>query len=511
MMTFIRISCRQPVARLALCLAAIPLPAVSPAHAQPKPTGMKAKTGLGADTARGYPAPAITQATVYVTARDAGDRMRAGSTLRLEDFPQPEESSAFIMLDPTRRFQTVLGFGGAFTDAAAETFAKLPSAKQSEVLTAYFSPDKGLGYTLGRTNINSCDFSSDTYSYDDTAGDTALSHFSIAHDLKYRVPFIRAARAVAQGRLTLFASPWSPPAWMKTNGDMSHGGKLKPEDRQAWADYYTRFVRAYGQQGIPIWGLTVQNEPMSTQSWESCLYTGQDEHDFVRDYLGPTLRKSGLSNVKLMIWDHNRGIMYQRAQAVFEDPLAAQYVWGTAFHWYAGDHFDVPQAVHEAFPQKNLLFTEGSEGFTTSPAAQWAGGERYGRNILLDLSHWAVGWTDWNLLLDEQGGPNHVGNYCSAPIMADTKTGELHYLPSYYYLGHFAKFIRPGAQRIASTSTDDSLLSVAFINPDSTIAAVVLNETGGARDYRVWLGGRAVSVNSPAHSIETVVLRPYRG
>jgi len=499
---------RQPAARLALCLAAfspVPLAAAPIKPVAPQPA--KATTGVGTGAAKTYPAPVIHQATVYVTARDTDDRMRAGETLRLEELAQPEESMSLVMLDPTRRFQTILGFGGAFTDAAAETFAKLPPAKQAEVLTAYFSPDKGLGYTLGRTNINSCDFSSDTYSYDDTPGDTALAHFSIAHDLKYRVPFIKAALATAKAPITLFASPWSPPAWMKTNGDMSHGGQVKPEDRQAWADYYVRFLRAYQQQGIPIWGLTVQNEPMSTQSWESCLYTGQEEHDFVRDYLGPTLQKSGLGT-KLMIWDHNRGIMYQRAQTVYEDPAAAQYVWGMAFHWYSGDHFDGPQAVHEAFPEKNLLFTEGSEGFTNDPAREWEIGERYGKNILLDLSHWAMGWTDWNLILNQQGGPNHVGNYCSAPIMADTTTGALHYQPSYYYLGHFAKFIRPGAQRIASASTDDNLLSAAFINSDNTVAVVVLNLTGQAHDYKIWLAGRAVTTNSPAHSIETALLKP---
>ena len=500
---------RRPLARLALCLAALALPFPFAAHAQAKPAPVKAKAAPAvADAAGGFALPTLTQATVYTTAKGTDDRMRTGDTEQLEDFPQPEESSAFIMVDPTRRFQTILGFGGGFTDAAAETYAKLPDAKKSELMTAYFSPTKGLGYTLGRTSINSCDFSSDTYSYDDVAGDTSLSHFSIAHDLKYRVPFIKAAQAAAGGHLTLFASPWSPPAWMKTNGDMAHGGKLRPQDRQAWADYYVRFVRAYEKQGVPLWGLTVQNEPMSTQSWESCLYTARDEQSFVRDFLGPTLRAAGLSGVKLMIWDHNRGIMYQRAQAVYEDPATAQFVWGTAFHWYTGDHFDGPQAVHDAFPQKNLLFTEGSEGFTTDPAALWADGERYGQSVLLDLSHWSVGWSDWNLLLDEQGGPNHVGNFCTASVMADTATGALHFMPSYYYLGHFAKFIRPGARRIASTSTDDALLSVAFINPDDTVATVVLNLTDQPHFFRVWVAGKAVGASSPAHSIETVVLKP---
>jgi len=492
----------------ALCLFVLSAPA-RPQAREAKATGVSlAGPAQGAGAAKSYPAPVIRQATVYVTARDTGDRMRAQAPLPLEDLPQPEESMSLVMVDPTRRFQEIIGFGGAFTDAAAETFAKLPPAGRAEVLTAYFSPDKGLGYTLGRTSINSCDFSSDTYSYDDTPGDTALAHFSIAHDLKYRIPLIRAALATAKAPFTLFASPWSPPAWMKTNGDMANGGHVKPEDRQAWADYYVRFIRAYRQQGIPVWGLTVQNEPMSTQSWESCLYTGQEEHDFVRDYLGPTLHRSGLANVKLMIWDHNRGIMYQRAQAVYEDPAAARYVWGMAFHWYSGDHFDGPQAVHEAFPDKGLLFTEGSEGFTADPAREWEIGERYGKNILLDLNHWAMGWTDWNLILDQRGGPNHVGNYCSAPIMADTATGTLHYQPSYYYLGHFSKFIRPGARRIAGTSTDDSLLCSAFINPDGTVAVVVLNLTGQARDYKIWLAGRAVTTTSPAHSIETALLKP---
>lgn len=493
---------RQPELRLLLaaCLTVLATGPISSAVTKAKPTL--------APAAKVRPAPIFRRATVYVTARDTGDRLQAGDSLRFEDLPQPDESQSVIMVDPARQFQTIVGFGGAFTDAAAETFAKLPAAKQQEVLTAYFSPTKGLGYTLGRTNINSCDFSSDTYSYDDVPGDTALTHFSLAHDLKYKLPFIKAALAVTGNRLSLFASPWSPPAWMKTNNDMSHGGTLRPEYRQAWADYYVRFIQEYRKQGVPVWGLTVQNEPMSTQSWESCLYTGQDEHDFVRDFLGPTLRKASLGGVKLMVWDHNRGIMYQRAQAVLGDPAAAQYVWGTAFHWYVGDHFDNVQAVHDAFPQKNVLFTEGSTGIPGSPAAEWATGERYGENILRDLSHWSAGWTDWNLLLDERGGPNHVGNFCAAPIMADTKTGALRYLPSFYYLGHFSKFIRPGARRIATASTDDTLLGVAFLNPDNTLAVVVLNLTGQARDYRVWLAGKAVSTHSPAHSIETVTLAP---
>ena len=489
------IPCRHFTLRLAALLSAVLLFAC----------GLPGRPAAAAPPNKMLPTPVYTHAVVYVTAKSTGQRMQPGPPLQFTADPQPNENDPAILLDPTHRFQTILGFGGAFTDAAAETYAKLPPARQREVVRAYFSPTQGLGYTLGRTSINSCDFSSDTYSYDDTPGDTALTHFSIAHDLKYRVPFIQAALAEAHGPFTLFASPWSPPAWMKTNGDMAHGGQLKPEDRQAWADYYVRFVQAYRQHGIPIWSVTVQNEPMSVQSWESCLYSGADERDFVRDFLGPTLKKSGLGT-HLMIWDHNRGIMYQRAEVVYDDPAAAPYVWGMAYHAYTGDHFGNPQAVHDAFPGKSLLFAEGSQGWTTDPQEQWRQGEWYGRNILMDLSHWAVGWTDWNLLLNQEGGPNHAGNFCSAPIMADTAAGTLGYRPAYYYLGQFSKFIRPGAQRIVSTSNSDDLQCVAFLNPDQSLAVVVLNETREDESYQIWISGKAVTAVSPAHSIGTALL-----
>ncbi len=444
--------------------------------------------------------PKISENTgyTYVTAKNTPYRISLFDTLQLKPMSQPEESVPTVIVDTTKKFQTIVGFGGAFTDAAAETFYKLPKAKQQEILTAYFSPDKGIGYSLGRTSINSCDFSSGSYAYDETPGDTSLSHFTIKHDLAYRIPFIKAALAEAKGNIKIFASPWSPPAWMKTNNDMLHGGNLKPKYRQTWANYYVRFIHAYKKEGIPIWGLTVQNEPMATQIWESCIYTGKEEHDFVRYYLGPTLYKNGLSDVKLMIWDHNRGIMYQRAAAVLEDPEAAKYVWGTAFHWYVGNHFVNTRYVHDAFPDKHLLFTEGClYPFNKKKLKLWKWGEEYGKNIIKDLNNWSTGWTDWNLILNQQGGPNHVANYCYAPIIANTKTGKLFYMNSFYYLGQFSKFIRPGARRIISSSNDDDLLTTGFINPDGTIAIVVMNETGQTIHYKIWINGKAAKTTSP--------------
>ncbi len=450
----------------------------------------------------------ITTADVYLTAKDTEDRISHKGMLTFESFEQPEESAPTIILDRTKTFQKIIGIGGALTDASAEVFYKMPVEKQKEILTALFNKEKGDGFSIGRTNIHSCDFSSSSYTYDETPGDTALKDFTVEHDLKYRIPFIKAAIKENGNDFKLFASPWSPPAWMKTNNDMLHGGKLKPEYDQTWANYLVKFVKAYRKEGINIWGMTVQNEPMAVQRWESCIFTADEERDFVKNYLGPALHNSGLSNLKLMIWDHNRGIMYQRAAAVYEDTAAAKYVWGTGFHWYVGNHFDNVRLVHDAFPKKHLLFTEGTEAnFDPDSLLVWKWGEMFGKSIIMDLNNWAEGWTAWNVILDQHGGPNHTDNFCMAPIICNTETGKLTYMNSFYYIGHFSKFIRPGAKRIICSSNSDDLLATAFENKDGKIAVVVLNTTDKDIDFYTWIEESAVKYNSPAHSIITLVLQ----
>jgi glucosylceramidase len=251
---------------------------------------------------------------------------------------------------------------------------------------------------------------------------------------------------------------------------------------------------------------------MAVQKWESCVFTAEEERDFIKNYLGPTLQKNGFSGKKLIAWDHNRDLIYQRASTILEDEEAAKYIWGIGFHWYetwtgSAMLFDNVRRVKEAFPDINLIFTEGCvEKYSYDRLHDWALGERYGYSLLNDFNCGTVAWTDWNILLDENGGPNHAGNFCFAPVHANTKTGELIYTNSYYYLGHFSKFIHPGAKRIASSSNRDKLQTTAFVNPDRKIAVVVLNLSDDRIPYKLWISGMAASMESLPHSIATVVI-----
>lgn len=450
-------------------------------------------------------------AVVYVTAEKTNLRFSQTAKLNFVDFEQPLETQVCVFVDPTHQFQTMLGIGGALTDASAETFARLPKDKQQEFLKAYYDPVQGIGYTLARTNIHSCDFSSGSYTYVQE-NDQNLKTFSIDHDRTFRLPFIKQVMAAGNGEVNLYASPWSPPGWMKDNKNMLQGGKLLPQFRQSWADYYVKFINAYEKEGVPVWGLSVQNEPMAKQKWESCIFTATDERDFIKQYLGPTLKKAGMSDKKLIAWDHNRDLIYQRASTILGDAEAAQYVWGIGFHWYetwtgSAMQFENVKRVSETFPSKNLIFTEGCvEAFKFDRINDWSLGERYGRSMINDFNCGTVGWTDWNVLLDEKGGPNHVGNFCFAPVIADTRSGSLHYTNSYYYIGHFSKFIRPGAKRVATSTNRDKLLATSFINKDGKLAVVVMNGSDDKIEYRLCIGAKAAEIQSLPHSIATIVI-----
>lgn len=451
-------------------------------------------------------------ALVFTTASGTDLRLTLTDTATFSPAQQALEGNISVFVNPEKTFQGFIGIGGAITDASAEVFAKLSPDKQQELLRAYYDQQNGIGYTLARTNIHSCDFSSGSYTYV-TEGDKELKSFNVDHDKQYRIPLIKSAIQSAGGKLLLFASPWSPPAFMKSTNNMLKGGKLLPDYYQSWAMYYTKFIKAYENEGIPIWGITVQNEPMATQTWESCIYTAEEERDFLKNHLGPTMEKEGLGDKKIVVWDHNRDLINHRANTIFSDPEASKYAWGIGFHWYetwAGGEsmYTNLDNVSESFPDKPLLFTEGcADSFDAKRYQHWPNAEKYGRSMINDFNQGTVGWTDWNILLDQMGGPNHVKNFCFAPVHADLTTGELIYTPSYYYIGHFSKFIRPNAKRVSAVSSRSPLLSTSFLNEDGSLAVIVMNQSDGEITYQVYVGSQTLDAKILPHAIQTFVIK----
>jgi len=439
----------------------------------------------------------------YLTSQGSNKRLTAQESLPIDG--STPDSMATLWVEPCRRFQAIAGFGGAFTEASASVWQGLPSAQQTQVLRDYFSPTEGHGYTFCRVHMNSCDFSLGNYAHVEQYDDVALASFSIARDQQALLPMIKAALIVAGQPIKLLVSPWSPPAWMKSNGQMNRGGTLLPQYANAWARCFVKFIQAYAAEGVPVWGVSVQNEPAATQSWDSCIYSAEEERDFVRDHLGPALHKAGLGHIAIVIWDHNRDLMVQRAGTVYADAEAAKYVWGTGFHWYGENHFDHVQLVHDAWPDKHLLFTEGCQEGGPHHGS-WALGERYARSIINDLNRWTVGWIDWNLLLDHSGGPNHVGNLCSAPMLATEDGTAVTLQSSYFYLGHFARFAKPGARRVLCAASREDLECTAFVNLDGSVVAVALNRTDAEIEFHLRLAeGVSAPAKLPAHSIATFV------
>lgn len=413
-----------------------------------------------------------------------------------------KKSDVKVTVDPSITYQTWIGFGGAITEAAAYTLDQLPEEKKDSILTAYYDQKEGLGYTLGRLHIASCDFSLENYDYIEPKDDT-LNSFTLDREDKWVLPTLRRAQEIAGQSLMLIASPWSPSGWMKTNGERNNGGKLKKDYYKLWAKYIARYVKEMKAKGFAIDAVTIQNEPAATQVWDSCDYTAEEEAEMVKT-LSDEFKEESI-DTNIIIWDHNRDLIFDRADAVLKDDDINPLVWGVGNHWYMSEDFEELSKVHNKYPDKHLIFTEGCiEGGVQLGA--WHTGERYARNIIGDMTNWLEAFIDWNIVLNEQGGPNHVGNYCDAPVIVDSNSKDIHYNSSYYFIGHLSRFIRPGAVRVNSACTSSDLSTVSFRNTDDSLVTVLLNETENSFDLEHRMTNESAAIHIPAHSITTVIM-----
>lgn len=445
------------------------------------------------------------------------------------------ENPVYLQLLPDETFQTITGFGGSFTEASAFLLNELSRENRARILEAYFGKS-GAKSSLTRTHINSCDFSLGNYSYAPVVGDTSLQHFSIDEDRGDLIPMIKEAMAISEDGFKIISSPWTAPPWMKDNKDW-RGGKLLPEYYDTWALFFSKYIDAYKAEGIDIWGITVENEPLGNDNnWESMHFTPEEMTLFVQNHLGPKLEADGNGHIKILGYDQNREHLKEWVDVMFKDEASSKYYDGTAIHWYASTYEVFPEALqyaHHKAPDKHLIQSEAcvdaevpkwqdDAWYWSKEATDWGWDwapekdkplhpkyvpvYRYARDIIGCLNNWVDGWVDWNMVLDRQGGPNWFKNWCVAPVIVDPDADEVYFTPIYYTLAHFSKYIRPGAKRIGMEISNDKLLATAAANPDGAITLVVLNQEQEPKTIALSLGDKTTTVSINGRAIQTILI-----
>lgn len=445
------------------------------------------------------------------------------------------EKKASITLDTSTTHQTITGIGGSFTESSAHLLNELGAENRKDILEAYFG-DTGAKYSLTRTHINSCDFSLDQYAYAMDETDLMLEKFSIEPDRGDIIPMIKEAMEISTDGFEIIASPWTAPPWMKDNKKWV-GGKLLPKYYDTWALYFSKYIEAYAEEGIDIWGITVENEPLGNgNNWESMHYSAEEMTHFIVNHLGPSLEKNGHSKVNLLGYDQNRDHLKEWVDNMYADETSSQYIDGTAIHWYASTFEVFPEVLqyaHNKAPDKFLIETEGcadseiphwkeDEWYWSKEATDWGWDwapekdkhlhpkyvpvYRYARDIIGCLNNHVDGWVDWNMVLDRQGGPNWFKNWCLAPVIVDIEQDEVYYTPLYYTMAHFSKYMRPGAKRIDLKMDNDLLQATAVLNPDGNVALAILNETEDAISIDINIGNYHNSISINPTAVQTVWL-----
>lgn len=460
---------------------------------------------------------------IYQTSEE-GDNLRLISKNRNQN-SIGDKKPISLNVNLHKKYQEYVGFGASFTESSAWNLATIPVEKRKEVLTKLFSPTQGAGFSLTRTHINSCDYSNSHYSYVDTE-DEALVSFSVTEDLKGftgnenvqvqdielvdpgydLIPMILEASRIPGAEFNIISSPWSPPSWMKADetAEMTNGSLL-PKYYGVWAKYLSKYVSAYKEQGINIWGITPQNEPLHAHDarWDSNGFTPDQGRDFLRDHLGPQLVTDGHMNLKnlddgirVLIYDHNKSTMNDYVKATYDDPEASKYAWGTAFHWYASSKLEENNwyaaelsKLSTTWPGKGMIHTESSIDIDAEDpigqywresldyAGKFVPFDTYAYDMITDLNHGTQGYVEWCMILSNEGKPNPYDNFNSAPVLINPNTSEVIYTPLYYLLSHFSKFIKPKAYRIDLESDNESgLIHTAAMNTDGSLVVVVYNK-----------------------------------
>jgi len=375
---------------------------------------------------------------------------------------QAKQEKEIINIYPKHEKQELLGFGGAITEASSYCYSLLPDSKKHAFLKDYFDNN----YSIGRLCIGSSDFSMKSYSY---ATKKDLSDFNIQHDRIHIIPLIKDALKM-NPRLKWIASPWSPPAFMKTNKILALGGHLSENYYSLYAEYLSKYILAYQEEGISIDYITIQNETSAIQIWESCLYSPEQEAKFVTNFLAPAFEKYHIST-RILIHDHNKEKLFWKANIEFASPQTRNLIAGMAFHWYSGDHYENIELVRKYYPEKLLIHTEGCFGYQKEECNY-----HYAQDIMDDFNAGANAYIDWNILLDAKGGPNHVKNYCMAPILLNKENDDYIKSLNYYYIQHFSKFIQPNAKVIAHSKYSRNISVLSCKNPKGEIIVVILND-----------------------------------
>ena len=460
-----------------------------------------------------------------------------GNYLHKKNINNVQHSTASIVtLLLEERYQEIKGFGGSFTESSAYVLSQISEVNCDRIVEAYFG-DSGAKYSLTRTTMGSCDFALQSYSYASVPDDCTLQHFSIEHDKTRLIPFIKKAQSKSSEGFKIIASPWSAPPWMKDNNHWC-GGKLLPHHYLSWALYFTKYINSYEKEGITIWAVTIENEPLGNDSnWESMHFTPQEMNDFAKNYLKPNFIEHNL-NVKILGYDQNRDSeMIDWVDTMYGHINFEQVYDGIAVHWY-GSTYEVfsenLQYTHQLVPHKLIINTEAcidaqgprwkddqwywSEnatdwGYTWAPENKkylhppYSPVKRYVLDIIGCMNNWVNGWIDWNMVLDRQGGPNWAKNWCIAPVIVDVQSDEVYFTPLYYVMTHFSRFIRPGAVRLGFTNEDASLQLTSVQNLDSSIITVLYNPTFEYKNVKLLLFQKAINTIMKPQSIQTLVIQ----